>query len=160
LINQIDDVIVTRPQVGGIDNWGRPTLGPGAVPSEYGDALIEAAEHQIQWLIQHGLGNAVVEESRGSATILLAALAENTTDPEHIAQVTGYEREAVEQVAINMRNGELWIDDQVHCDHWFDAKCGLEAFCKDLMVADGRLLRYRSAYGLIEYFDPSKALIV
>jgi hypothetical protein len=104
--------------------------------------------------------SAVIEESRTSATVLIAALTENTTDIQRLSDVLELGTDLTEPIAENMKNAELWVGDEIRCEHWFHKQNGMKAFSKDLMVADGRLLRYRTAYGLFEYVDPFTSVAV
>ena len=82
------------------------------------------------------------EDTYRTAVVLFSALVHGS-DTEVLAQFTNFPREFVETIRQRMLQAELWTDTDVLCDHWFTEgdRVSLVAFCVDVLVAQGRLIR-------------------
>jgi hypothetical protein len=78
-----------------------------------------------------------------AAVVLLAAL-ESGTDIASLGSLTGYESDFITQISFRMHDAELWVGNDVLCQHWFhDGRIQRMYFWMDVMVAEGQLVRRR-----------------
>jgi hypothetical protein len=82
-----------------------------------------------------------------TAIVMLAAMAEGT-DVKRLSRLTNYPESFIESIAWNARRAELWSREGPHYDHWFDGDLvRSEAFCCDVLVAQGLFRRKRNDEG-------------
>jgi hypothetical protein len=86
------------------------------------------------------------------AILLLSAL-EVGNEIAVLAEFTGYSKSFVAVVSSRMREAELWIEDQVRCEHWkFEDECCLDLeFWMDVLVAHGSWVRELDDTGEYSY---------
>ena len=78
------------------------------------------------------------------ATVLLSSAVLGTTDSDRLVRFTGYSRQFVSGIALNMRNNRLWGHGQYDCSGWFDPQGGIfddRRFWEDHQVALGIMWR-------------------
>lgn len=117
-------------------------------------ALFRFVEDQLLPAIPAGFPELRIdEEVYEVATVLVAALAEGPK-VRHLSRFLRLNEDMVNDIASNMRAAGLWTTTSVNCEHWFEEPQGMAAFCKDLLVAQGRLLRCPSSSGAYCYQQP------
>jgi len=99
------------------------------------------------------------------AVLLLAAL-QIGTSIEQLTHFTKYPRQFVSRVYERMQEAELWVGDQVRCDHWKrEDKVSFDVdFWMDVLVAYGSWAREPDTNGGYEYFqigpEPADEILV
>jgi len=57
--------------------------------------------------------------------VLLTAAILGTINVVKLASFTGYSRQFISAIALNMKNNHLWINGQYKCSEWFDPEDGI-----------------------------------
>jgi hypothetical protein len=86
-----------------------------------------------------------------TAIVLFAAMAYGT-GVTRLSEVTGYPKEFIATISLNMREAGIWAEDEVCYEHWFDGDSIRRApiWC-DVMVAQGQLITQRRDDGKFLY---------
>ena len=86
------------------------------------------------------------------AILLLSAL-EVGNEIAALAEFTGYSKSFVAVVSSRMREAELWVEDQIRCEHWKsgDEYCLDVEFWMDVLVAHGSWVRELNEMAEYEY---------
>ena len=86
-----------------------------------------------------------------TAVVLFAAMVEGTK-VSRLTALTGYPKEFIAAISLNMREAGLWVEDGVCYEHWFEGDLvnPVGILC-DVMVAQGQLVRKRHDDGEFRY---------
>jgi len=83
--------------------------------------------------------------------VLFAAMVEGT-NVGRLTDLTGYPKEFIAAISLNMREAGLWVEDGVCYEHWFEGDLIKRVdVCCDVMVALGKLIIQRRDGGKIWY---------
>jgi hypothetical protein len=86
-----------------------------------------------------------------TAVVLFAAMMEGT-NVTRLTDLTGYPKEFIAAISLNMREAELWVEDEVCNEHWFEGDLAKpQSICCDVLVAEGKLIRRRRNDGEFVY---------
>ncbi len=137
--------------------WDKFMNGAVLTKNNLGDAVIRRTalfrfvEDQLVPAMPAGFAELRMEEGVSDvAAVLVAALAEGPK-VRRLSRLLLLSEDMVSEIAYNMRAAGLWTTTSVNCEHWFQSRQGMTAFCKDLLVAQGRLLRCPSSTGAYHY---------
>jgi hypothetical protein len=65
--------------------------------------------------------------------------------PDRIITFTVYPGEFVDAIGVRLWKAKIWEADEVRCEGWFDPETGGIAFVRDVMIAEGKLVRQWSS---------------
>lgn len=60
---------------------------------------------------------------------------------DRVSDFLQYPMSLVEVIGTRLQQAQIWVGDEIRCEHWFHPKKGNAAFFLDLLVAEGKLVR-------------------